>query len=166
MSPLFKAIFFGRLTICYSGFVCFHCCIIAIFLILGPQITVLPDEPQPQNMSIQTPVIIPSTSTHTSQQSATAKGKTHTNAKGKAKKKQASSSKANGTSLDLKMPTMVALSTNKEPNTDFSPSIFENFGQIFPSDTNLDIGETLEELESSHNPSKLVVFNRQNSSPK
>ena len=124
----------------------------------------LPDEPQPQNMPIQAPVIMPST--HTAQQSPTAKGITHTDTKGKAKKNQASSSKSNGNSLDLKMPTMVALSTNKEPNTDFSPSIFENFGQIFPSDTNLDIGETLEELESSNNPSKLVVFNRQNSSPK
>eukprot|EP00112_Aurelia_sp_Birch-Aquarium-sp1_P014076 Seg3011.2 transcript_id=Seg3011.2/GoldUCD/mRNA.D3Y31 product="Heat shock factor protein" protein_id=Seg3011.2/GoldUCD/D3Y31 len=138
----------------------------------GPQITVLPDEPTPQNILNQAPIIISPASTHTAQQSPKHppilpnKGKTYMNTKGKAKKKLASSSKTNGNSLDLKMPTMVSLSTSKEPNTDFSPSIFENFGQIFPSDTNLDIGETLEELESSHNPSKLVVFDRQNSSPK
>ena len=64
-------------------------------------------------------------------------------------------------SLNLRMPTMVTLT--KDPVFDFSPSIFENFGQIFPSDANvpnLVVDDTLQELQNSYDQSNAVVLKR------
>lgn len=67
-------------------------------------------------------------------------------------------------SLKLQMPTMVSLA--KEPMFDFSPSIFENIGQVFPSDTNISslvVDDKLQELENSYDQSNAVVLKRSRS---
>ena len=77
------------------------------------------------------------------------------------------SSNSTEKSLKLKMPTMVSLT--KESTLDFSPSIFENIGQIFPSDTNVSnlvVDDTLQELASSYDQSNAVVLKRSKSSDK
>ena len=77
------------------------------------------------------------------------------------------SSKTTERSLKLQMPTMVSL--NKEPVIDFSPSIFENIGQIFPADTNvssLAVDDKLQELARSYDQSNAVVLKRGTSTEK
>lgn len=86
---------------------------------------------------------------------------------GAGKKKNGKSKTAEDTSLKLTVPSMVSLS--REPVLDFSPSIFENIGQIFPSDTNISnlmVEDTLEELQNSYDQSNSVVLKRGTSTDK
>ena len=91
--------------------------------------------------------------------------KSNTPSSAKAGKK--ATSRTTERSLKLQMPTMVSL--NKEPVIDFSPSIFENIGQIFPSDTNvssLAVDDKLQELAHSYDQSNAVVLKRGTSTEK
>lgn len=110
----------------------------------GPQIVVLPDEPTVQSTEVNSPSVderesfLPSTS----------KGNKSAKASFR-KRKHSASSKSKEDSLQLKMPTMVPISAQRDPVVDFSPSIFESVANMFPLDPISTTGDALQELQTS-----------------
>ena len=128
-----------------------------------PPVQVIPTVqviPNPESSAVPKQVSTISTSPFDKKRSAVAKPNKPLTAKDSA---QVSPRKAEK-SLKLQMPTMVSLT--KEPVIDFSPSFFENIGQIFPSDTNISnfvVDDKLQELESSYDQPNAVVLKRSKS---